>query len=100
MYVVRDIKSLAGKAPSEVFHQMGDYQRWSLSSPATAYQFPETDSGFLANSSEAAKEPRSGASRQAPAVKTFLFVLQAQVLMWTRVRRRISVLSELWATQK
>ena len=74
MYMVRDIKSLAGKAPSEVFHQMGDYQRWSLSSPATAYHFPETDSGFLADSSEAAKEPRSGASRQAPAVKTFLFV--------------------------
>ena len=41
MHMVRDFKSLAGKAPSEIFDQIGDYQPWSLSSPETPYYFPE-----------------------------------------------------------
>jgi AraC-like DNA-binding protein len=44
MHMVRDFKSLGGKAPGEVFHQIGDYQPWSLSSPTTPYYFPAIDS--------------------------------------------------------
>ena len=43
MHMIHDFKSLAGKAPGEVFQQCGDYQPWSLSAPATPYYFPETD---------------------------------------------------------
>jgi AraC-like DNA-binding protein len=43
MHMVHDFKSLGGKAPSEVLQQIGDYQPWSLSAPATPYYFPEID---------------------------------------------------------
>jgi AraC-like DNA-binding protein len=43
MHMVRDFKKLSGFAPGAIFQQIGDYQPWSLSAPATPYYFPESD---------------------------------------------------------